>query len=133
LESLFCPERIFCAASKWDFLFSTARSNQKKERRVKIERHLIKTEKLSAFAKKHNLTMVVTERPNRGMERDKFYAMFKGIEVLKGTKILCGEFGNGYTETQAIREYAAAISGKTLIYDSMGKDRRQIEAPNLEP
>jgi len=98
---------------------------------VKLERNLIDTMTISDFADEHDLVMVITERPGRSNEHDRFYAMFKGAEVLEGTNILRGEFGNGYTETQAIREYGFAISNRTLVIDAMGPKRRKIQVPTL--
>lgn len=85
---------------------------------------------LEDFADKHNLHMVVTERKASEGSNDRFYARFDRVEVSEGC-ILRGTYGNGATPEQAIENYGQAISLKTLIYNAMGKNRKEISVPRI--
>ena len=85
---------------------------------------------LEDFADKHNLHMVVTERKVPEGVKDRYYAHFKHVEVSEGS-ILRGEYGNGICPEAAISAYGRAISLKKIIYDAMGKNRKEIEVPRI--
>lgn len=102
---------------------------------MKIERHLqpeTEVMHIEEFADKHDLVMVVNERPKDLPVRNlpRFYARFKNAET-KNRDILAGSFGNGESEEEAICEYAKEISGKLLVIDAMTPQRREIQVPTL--
>ena len=95
--------------------------------KITIERANRQT--IEQFAEQHGLEMNVVERDS-GFHgtNGQFYAHFKHAETKDGC-ILCGEHGNGITPEKAIRDYGKKISEKTLVIDSMGKNRRTIHVP----
>ena len=104
---------------------------------MKIERHLVPRMTIGEFARANDLTMVVRERNPRDMEdfrcTYRFYARFKDSDLKEGP-ILSGEYGNGHSEEEAIRNYAALISGRLLVinaYSHAGASRREIRVPIL--
>lgn len=99
---------------------------------MKIELHIMGVATIQEFADQHNLVMEVHERPSSFKNLGRFYATFKDCEV-KGGSFLIGKFGDGETPEEAIADYAATISGETLVVDAFGKDRRIIKAPRLKP
>jgi hypothetical protein len=82
------------------------------------------------FADKHNLHMVVTERKVPDGVKDRFYARFEHVEISEGC-ILRGAYGDGVSPEAAIYAYGEAISLKKIIYDAMGKNRKEIEVPRI--
>jgi hypothetical protein len=83
------------------------------------------------FASLHALEITTHERTDLGVNSPaRFYAHFKGVEVKDG-KILRSEYGDGRTEAEAVRAYAAVISGKLLVVDAYGPTRKLIQAPVL--
>lgn len=101
---------------------------------MKINRKLIERMSIEDFAERHNLIMEVHERNKRNMidfnVRDAFYASFEGAEVKEGA-CLASEYGDGSNEEEAIRNYAALISGKLLVFNAFGRDRHEIQVPYL--
>jgi len=94
------------------------------------ENNFIPESTIEKFAEKNSLTMEVHERRKAIGDADRFYAHFKGVEV-KGDGVLIGSFGNGRTPEEAISDYAREINLKTIIIDSMNKNRREIQVPRL--
>lgn len=97
---------------------------------MKMEVHAIPDMMIERFANEHGLVMEIRERPRPENDPARFYAFFKHSEI-KGDGVLIGEYGNGRTEEEAIRNYAKAISLKTLVLDSYTPERREIEVPRL--
>jgi len=91
---------------------------------------------IEKLADKHNLVMEIRERvpsdvPAPWSPDMKYYAHFEDTEVKDGS-CLRGEFGNGATHTDAIKDYAVRISGETIVIDAYGgKNRREIRVPIL--
>jgi len=90
---------------------------------------------LEAFAKEHDLTMVIGERVPKDMgarwtEDSRYYAQFEDCEVKKGVCLL-SEYGNGGTPEEAMANYAQEISGALLVLNAFGPNRREIQAPIL--
>lgn len=85
------------------------------------------------FADRHELQMIVRERPRR-LELSRFYASFDGTEV-KGDGVLIGMSGNGNSPEEAITDYLTGIRGQVLVVDAWNDKRREIECPNdwVEP
>jgi hypothetical protein len=81
------------------------------------------------FAKKHDLVLVIKERPVvRGLSR--YYAYFENTELMENG-CLVGAFGNGQTKDDAISDYARRILGYRLVVNASSKtDRREIQCPN---
>ena len=97
---------------------------------MKIELNVRETMGISEFAETHGLTMVVTERPPHIENVEKFYANFKNADVaVAGGRVSC--FGNGDTPEEAIRNYAARISCKTLVINARKDVEKRIEVPKL--
>lgn len=98
---------------------------------MKIETQYVATQSLEKFADEHDLTMVVTERPDPAAESMRYYACFRHSEIKIGC-ILEGMIGNAAIPDTAIKNYASAISGRMLVIDAMSpKLRREIQLPRL--
>ncbi len=85
---------------------------------------------IEQFAERHDLEMEINERPTAIGDPSRYYANFKGAST-KGNHVLISDFGNGATPEQAIAEYAARISLKTLVFGEYSKDRTEIRVPRL--
>lgn len=84
---------------------------------------------IGQFADKHGLTMIVRERarficPD---DRGRWIASFDKVESKDGC-VLTGEYGNGATPDEAISDYARKITGKLLVYDACGENRKEFYA-----
>lgn len=97
---------------------------------MKVERELVRTSTLEAFADKHGLTMKVVERPMSVGSATRFYAFFQGAEVKDGC-MLISVSGNGPTEEAAIADYGPQISERNLIVDAYSETRREIRVPRI--
>ena len=85
---------------------------------------------LEEFADLHGLVMSVIEH-NDG-QRILYSAYFKNTEIKKNS-FLSGESGWGASIEEAIENYKNIISGKVLIYNAYGNDRKTIYVPYLKP
>jgi len=83
---------------------------------------------LQKFADLNDFTMEVHER-GKGCGSKRFYAHFSRVEVSDGM-MLVGTYGDGADEEEAIKNYAAEIEGKMLVYSAGTRDRKQIQAPS---
>ncbi|MEE9214690.1 MAG: hypothetical protein V3U54_07825 [Thermodesulfobacteriota bacterium] len=99
---------------------------------MKIERHKLKKVKLKDFAEKHNLTLVISERPKWNWKVGRYTAQFKNVEVKEGS-FLKSLYGDGENEENAVQDYISNISESTLVYDAYGKNRKVFEVPLLVP
>ena len=98
---------------------------------MKIERQKQPRMTINEFADRHDLTMVVVERPIRHRDGLKdLYCHFKSAEVKDGG-LLRGASGNGNSEDEAISDYARQISEQLLVIDAMTQERREIFVPVL--
>lgn len=89
-----------------------------------------RTEGLDDFAARHDLTMRVTHYPKYYPGGVRFIAAFDGAWVKDG-RLLCGAYGDSYSEAAAIDQYAQRISGRTLVFNDGGPNRKEIEVPIL--
>lgn len=96
---------------------------------MKINRETIKRQTIEEFADEHGLDMKVTER-HKFPSPCKFYANFEGADVKEGSAYV-GAYGDGATEEEAIRNYAARISETTLVIDAFKPQQREIIVPVL--
>lgn len=96
---------------------------------MKMDRNLVPESDIATFALDNGLTMVVNERRDSA-PKDRFYASFKGCEVMEDG-FLVGGCGNGPTESDAIADYARTISMKRLAVDAYTDARRNIDVPRL--
>lgn len=81
---------------------------------------------LAEFAEKNLLAMRV------GMDINENYCVsFENCETLTNKKscVLSGTCGRGKSLDEAFLNYKNAISGKILVVNAMGEDRREIEIP----
>ena len=85
---------------------------------------------LEEFADKNGLVMEVRARDEPERFHLRFSARFSHAGVQDGT-LLKSISGKGATEDLAIGNYAREISGRLIVIDSMGADRREIEVPKL--
>jgi hypothetical protein len=86
--------------------------------------------KLSSFAERYGLTLVVHERPlSLCPPLSRFYAHFEGVDESDG-HILRGLSGSGDTAQAAIVDYASWLAGKHLVHNAFKQDRREFDAPN---
>lgn len=92
---------------------------------VKTEVFYIHEMSLEEFADKHGLVMEVHEREKPVNEGKRFYAHFRGVEVLKDS-VLVSEYGDGSDPVIAVAKYAKMISGKVLVLDAYKPTRREI-------
>lgn len=93
--------------------------------------YYIESTPIDEFADKHNLVMLVRERPPH-INAARFYAMFEDVVVKEGG-CLAGVYGDGATELEAINDYAKQISSRCLIVGANKLGRREIFAPRLDP
>lgn len=90
-----------------------------------------KMSKLDQFAKEHHLVLETRERDWCTVNSpSRFHASFANTEVKEG-KCLAGVYGDGRTQARARKAYAEAISGKLLVVNATGLNRREILVPNL--
>ena len=94
---------------------------------MKIIRKTIPSGTIEEFAKHHDLTMVVWERPLPCDDSDRFYAYFQGCKIVVDCR-LKRVVGNGLTEEAAIKNYAEQISCKSLNFDAKTDCRRLMDA-----
>lgn len=82
---------------------------------------------IEEFAEKHGLTMVLTERRKQYIRvpHERWLAHFDNCETKDGC-ILSGTYGQGATTKEAIADYADKITGKLLVIDAYGDNRREI-------
>lgn len=106
---------------------------------MKVEYNFIEMSTLEEFAKKHYLTLVVTERTKKEIDfcasihggyGHRFYVEFKHGDIKKGI-MLHSTFGNGNTIEDAVNDYAKKISGEILVIDALTENRREIRVPQL--
>ena len=96
---------------------------------MKIVRRELERSTIDDFADKHGLVMEIHERSSEASPR-RWYAHFFSAEVSQGN-FLCGTFGDGPSEEDAVRDYAKQISGKLLVINAMEPERREIPVPVL--
>jgi hypothetical protein len=82
---------------------------------------------IEAFAEKHGLIMEICER-DHGWRLAPLFGSFIRVEVKNGS-ILLGAYGNGFSEGEVIRDYAKLISGKLIVFDALGPNRKEIQCP----
>lgn len=95
---------------------------------MRIKRILQPPMAIEDFADEHDLTMAVTERSNLNLPR--FYAAFEHTEIVNRS-VLIGEYGNGNTEEEAIRDYASKISKKRIAINAYRDSRRELTVPEV--
>lgn len=98
---------------------------------MKIEEITIPIMSIEEFAKKHDLTMEIRERPVPDGSPLRFYASFKDCEVKDGP-ILASVYGDGATRAEAISNYSAAISLKRLFFGAYTGSRREISPARIQ-
>lgn len=95
-----------------------------------MKTNLIAEMEITDFEKQHDLEICINERKVAKNNPNRYYAKFNHSEVKDG-RFLIGTFGNGYTLDEALRNYASEISLKTIVINSYGENRREIEVPRL--
>jgi hypothetical protein len=80
------------------------------------------------FADGLNEELTITRYPQQD---NRFTADFGGGEVKDGG-MLVSRYGEGQSPVEALNDYAAQISGKTLVFDAYGDARREHLVPALE-
>jgi hypothetical protein len=93
---------------------------------VEIVRKYRERSTIEAFAEKHGLVMEIYERDNPQLAP--LYGRFRRVEIKDGA-LLESAFGDGVTESAVIRDYARRISGKLIVFDAMGPNRKEIQCP----
>ncbi|MFH2143070.1 MAG: hypothetical protein ABIJ97_11640 [Bacteroidota bacterium] len=73
-----------------------------------------------------NVDLIVTRFHN---QNERWIALFEHCEVKDGI-MLVGVCGNAHTPQEAVRDYIQQIKGKKIVFNSMGKDRREFIVPN---
>lgn len=97
---------------------------------MKILFELIEESTIEQFADKHGLTMKVIERPKK-WDLPRYCAWLQNIDTKEGECFLRGDSGNGNTVAEAIKDYAKAISLKTVVLHAGTPQRREINVPRL--
>jgi hypothetical protein len=80
---------------------------------------------LSDFLEKHNLEVVVKEWTGH------FTASIPYSDIKDGS-MLSGIHGDGITAMRAVADYAQRISGRLLVIQIPGSERREIRVPQLK-
>ncbi|MCK9544972.1 MAG: hypothetical protein M0R03_23400 [Novosphingobium sp.] len=84
--------------------------------------------KLRIICDKLGTEIEITERDEdicrRGIE--KYYASLKSVEIKKNRAILASAFGNGNTKEEALLDLLNLISGKHLVFDAYGENRKEL-------
>lgn len=98
---------------------------------MEIKRSPIPRMTIEEFADEHGLVMEVVERGARWENtNEQYYAHFSDCDIKDGG-CLVGAFGNGSTEHEAIKAYAARISEQRIVINAFSDDRREIAVPRL--
>lgn len=71
-----------------------------------------------------------TLRSQENVGNDAWYAKLDHCMVDEGD-VLSGAFGNGSTPDEALSDYCRRISGKRVVFDSMGRGRK-YDVPQLD-
>lgn len=69
--------------------------------------------------------LVLLRYPN---QNGRWSASISGAEIKKGS-ILSGDFGNGTTPEEAIKDYLEKIEGKLLVLGAYTDNRREYNVP----
>ena len=94
---------------------------------MKTEYDRIPEGTIEEFADRYNLVMKVSERKLPAGDPSRYYASFAKCDVLKDG-MLCGQFGNGVTPEEAIKNYTRCIHLERLVIDALRDSRREIDA-----
>lgn len=94
-----------------------------------------KTMTLARFADENNLVLEIHERNSedlgeRWTPKSRYFTQFEHCDVKEGN-VLCGIYGNGSSQDEAMLDYAKQISGKTLVVFDLEIGRREIYCPIL--
>jgi hypothetical protein len=75
-----------------------------------------------------DIQIEMTRYPNQS---NRWTAKFKSCETKdkKSDPVLTGTYGNGFSPSEALSDYAYAIRGKVLIIDSYTERRREFVVP----
>jgi len=85
---------------------------------------------IQRFGDLFGLRMVVNSRDISFAPEMRLYARFDGVYVVDRGGLL-GVSGNGATHEDAIRAYAAEISGKEIVLDLYASDSSPVFVPGL--
>ena len=87
----------------------------------------MKTITLLEFADIIGKQIQILYRPECQRPNKRFYAQFVDGEIKNEyhSPILAGDFGNGDTPNEALKEYASCISGKILVFNAFRNARRE--------
>ena len=80
------------------------------------------------FADKINKELIITRYPR---QHSRFTADFEYAEVKEGG-MLASLYGEGKDPFEALNDYAEQITGKTLVFNASGTERREYLVPELE-
>jgi hypothetical protein len=80
------------------------------------------------FADVINKELIITRYPQ---QNGRFVADLEYAEV-KDDGMLVSSGGEGQNPIEALNNYAAQISGKTIVFDAYGSKRREYLVPELE-
>ena len=96
---------------------------------MSIKTKLIDRIELSDFLIKHGLDVLVEEKIGNGNVY--FIADFKQNDVEKkhGSSFLTSTYKRGFSEHNALMNFANSISNSTLVQGAYTKNRREIEVP----
>ncbi len=97
---------------------------------MQIETNFIPTMSIDEFADSHGLVMVVSERREPSQPNTRFYAHFKGAEVME-PNTLVAVCGDGSTPDEAIAAYARVLSLKRIALGAFTDQRTEIDVPRL--
>jgi len=81
------------------------------------------------FADIANKELVVRRYP---LQRNRYTCSFDGGEITDG-RILSSSYGDGRTPIEAMNAYAAAISGKKIVFNAYRDTRAEFGIPKLAP
>ena len=95
--------------------------------------NLIATKEILDFEKEIGYELVVNERAIHAgsyASLSKYYVQFENAEVMEGG-CLVGEYGNGSTIDEALKDYCREISNCRIVFGAYTNERKEVQFPKL--
>jgi len=80
---------------------------------------------IEEYADVLNVDLIIRRYCNQD---NRYMAEFENADIKEGCGLV-GIHGNGKTATEAVLNYVERIRGKRIVFDAMGKDRREFDVP----
>lgn len=92
--------------------------------------NLIEQKEITEFEKELGYELEVNERPFKANPDRRFSVSFPRGEIMQNCALL-SRFGYGATIDEALKDYAAKISGNRMAFDTFTPDRKEFDLPGL--